>query len=347
MRQLIKPDKLMIGDTVATVSSSLGVAGDADMLWRYNVGVQRLESLFGLRVKAMENTLKGTAFVYANPKLRAEDFTSAFADSEVKGIISCIGGDDSIRMLEYIDYEVIRATPKIFIGYSDTTISHFICLKAGITSYYGACVLNDFAENGGMFDYTIDSINKTLFSGEVIGDISPSDQWTAAKVKWSDERIKNKRRKTQRNNGYDLLQGSGRVTGRLIGGCVESLYQIVGTAIFPNADEFDDSILFLEVCGNTHACLLVVTDFMRVLGAKGILKRSKGILIGKPTIEKIYKPINDIIIAVLKEYGREDMPVLANCSFGHASPRMVVPYGVLASIDCDESKWSILESGVN
>ena len=62
----------------------------------------------------------------------------AFLDPSVKGIFSAIGGNDSVRILPYIDYDVIKNHPKIFMGYSDTTVSHFVMNKAGVVSYYEA-----------------------------------------------------------------------------------------------------------------------------------------------------------------------------------------------------------------
>lgn len=95
----------------------------------------------------MPNSLKGEDHLYNNPQARADDLMTAFKDDSIKAIIANIGGDDSIRLLPYIDFDVIRENPKIFMGYSDTTISHLFCLKAGITSYYGPAILTDFAEN--------------------------------------------------------------------------------------------------------------------------------------------------------------------------------------------------------
>lgn len=161
MLNLIKPKMLKPGNKVATVSLSWGGAGDEEILWRYKQGKERLENVFGLKVVEMAHTLKGTDYVYNHPEKRAEDLMNAFLDESIKGIISCIGGNDSIRMLPYIDFNIIRENPKVFIGYSDTTISHFICLKAGLSSIYGPSVLMDFAENVKMPDYTISSIKKT------------------------------------------------------------------------------------------------------------------------------------------------------------------------------------------
>lgn len=129
---LIKPVRLSRGDKVATISLSWGGAGDSDILWRYNVGKKRLEKEFGLEVVEMPHTLSGTDYIYNNPEKRAEDLMAAFKDKSIKAIFSCIGGDESVRLLPYIKFDVIRDNPKIFIGYSDTTVTHMICLKAGI-----------------------------------------------------------------------------------------------------------------------------------------------------------------------------------------------------------------------
>lgn len=95
----------------------------------------------------MENTLKGSEYLYNHPEKRAHDFMDAFVNPSVKAIFSCIGGDESVRMLPYIDFDIIRNNPKILIGYSDTTISHLMCLKAGVSSFYGPSLLAELAEN--------------------------------------------------------------------------------------------------------------------------------------------------------------------------------------------------------
>jgi muramoyltetrapeptide carboxypeptidase LdcA involved in peptidoglycan recycling len=78
----------------------------------------------------MDHTRKSAEYVYQNPEKRAQDLMEAFLDPSIDAIISTIGGDDSIRIVPYIDFEIIRNNPKIFLGYSDSTITHFICYKA-------------------------------------------------------------------------------------------------------------------------------------------------------------------------------------------------------------------------
>ena len=107
MKPLQKPARLRPGDTVAAVSLSWGGAGDAELLWRYELGKQRIRELLGLTVVEMPHTLAGSEFLYRHPEARARDLMQAFSDSRIKGIFSCIGGDDSIRLLPFIDFDVI------------------------------------------------------------------------------------------------------------------------------------------------------------------------------------------------------------------------------------------------
>lgn len=342
--KLIKPERLKPGDTVASVSLSWGGAGDPEINWRYLLGKKRLEDIFGLKVVEMSTTLKGSEYVYSHPEERAKDLMDAFKDPEIRGIFSCIGGDDSIRMLPYIDYESIRKNPKVFIGYSDTTITHLICHKAGISSFYGASILAEMAENVEMHQYTVDWIKKCIFENDVIGRIKHSELWTSERLPWEEGNMDIKR-KLLPNNGYELLQGEGTVVGRLLGGCVEVLEMAKGTEVWPDLETFNSSILFLETSEDMPRPENLLYA-LRNYAAQGILKRINGMIFGKPYHNKYYDEYKEVIIKALKEYSLESLPVLYNLSFGHTSPMIVLPYGALAEIDCTQSTFSILEAGV-
>jgi len=342
--KLIKPERLKPGDTVASVSLSWGGAGDPEINWRYLLGKKRLEDIFGLKVVEMSTTLKGSEYVYSHPEERAKDLMDAFKDPEIRGIFSCIGGDDSIRMLPYIDYELIRENPKVFIGYSDTTITHLICHKAGISSFYGASILAEMAENVEMHQYTVDWIKKCIFENDVIGRIKHSELWTSERLPWEEGNMDIKR-KMLPNNGYELLQGEGTVVGRLLGGCVEVLEMAKGTEVWPDMETFNSSILFLETSEDMPRPENLLYA-LRNYAAQGILKRINGMIFGKPYHNKYYDEYKEVIRKALKEYSLESLPVLYNLSFGHTSPMIVLPYGALAEIDCTQSTFSILEAGV-
>ncbi|WP_188456286.1 S66 family peptidase [Virgibacillus oceani] len=341
---LIKPQKLQRGDRVATVSPSWGGAGDPEIRWRYEQGVQRLKEIFGLEVVPMPNSLKGTEFTYENPRARAWDLMTAFRDKNIKGIFANIGGDDSIRLLPFIDFDVIRDNPKIFMGYSDVTVSHLFCHKAGISSFYGPAILTDFAENMDMDPYTIEMIERTLFSSEVIGEIKPALKWTSEFLEWV-ESNKHTRRTMQPNTGYELLQGSGVAQGRLIGGCIDVLEFAKGTPLWPKSEYWKDGILFFETSEDQPAPEFI-RYWLRNYAAQGILHQVNGIIFGKPIHEKYYEEYKEEILNIMKEYSLENLPILYNLNFGHTEPKIILPYGALSKIDCEKVKFHILESGV-
>ena len=122
----LRPPRLRAGDTVAAVTLSWG--GPGAYPHRYAAGKRQFEVEFGCHVVETRHALYDPAWIAANPQARADDLMEALADGSIRAIISTIGGDDSIRVLPYIDLNVLRAYPKIFMGYSDTTVIHFAFL---------------------------------------------------------------------------------------------------------------------------------------------------------------------------------------------------------------------------
>lgn len=341
---LLKPKLLKRGDKVATISLSWGGAGE--LLARYEQGKQQLQTVFGLEVVETRHALKSAEWLYENPQARAEDLMEAFADTSIKAIISNIGGEDSSRILRYVDIDVIKQNPKIFLGFSDSTITHFVCLKAGLTSFYGTSLLVGFAENGGIHAYQIADIKRTLFSLNPIGQVQPNaDGWTSEELDWSDLSLQNTKRKLVSNPGWNFLQGQQKVQGRLLGGCIEAMESLKGTAFWPEHDRWTNTILFFETSED-----MPKPDYfrwwLRNYAEQGILKRAKGIIVGRPYHNEYVKEYNEEIVKVLKEEGLTTMPVITEMDFGHTCPTFTIPYGVTAEIDCLNKTFSLLENGV-
>lgn len=211
---MIKPKKLKKGDKVAIVSLSSGLAGEEMFIHRYELGKKRLEKL-GFNVVTMKNALKGIEYLYNHPEKRAEDFMDAILDKNIKGIICNIGGDDTIRLLPYIDFKAIANNPKVFMGYSDTTINHFMMEKAGVVSYYGPAVMTDFAENNNMHTYTLKYINEVLLENREDIVIKSSDKLTSEYLDWAIEENDNISRKiNEEKYGYEVIQGKRNIYWR-------------------------------------------------------------------------------------------------------------------------------------
>ena len=344
----IKSPKLQPGDKVATVSLSWGGAGKIPH--RYQVGKQQLQDEFELQVVEMPHTLADPDWIYRNPQARAEDLMLAFSDPEIKGIISTIGGDDSIRILPFLDLDVIRNNPKVFLGYSDTTITHMACFQAGLVSFYGPAIMSGFAENGGLFPYLADSVYRTMFSSEPIGIVLPNMAgWTVERLEWADPDNQNTRRKLNPSTGWCYLQGQGIHRGHLLGGCFEVLDWLRGTEFWPTPDQWEHTMLFLETSEDAPTPEMVKFG-LRTYAALGILEKLSGILFGRPggqvPPEKFFEYDQVLLKVVRDEAGLDELPIITNMDFGHTDPMMTLPYGVQAEIDCDQQQFRIIENAV-
>lgn len=349
MQQLILPKKLSPGDKVAVISASWGAPGAYP--YRYEVGKQRLESVFGLKVIEMPHALKDPDWIYRNPKARAEDLMQAFSDPTIKAIFSSIGGDDAIRLLPYIDFEIIRKNPKIVLGYSDSTVLHFICLKAGIASFYGTAVMTGFAENVQMHDYTISAIKQSFFSTVKIGKIPEAcEGWTKEYLDWQRPSNQAIQRKLEPAIKWEFIGCTEKIVqGRLLGGCIEVLQFINATEIWPSLDVWNGCILFLETSEEGVAPLFL-KRFLRNLAAQGILAKIAGILFSKPggpnVMASQFNEYGKVILEVFDEYDLPPIPVVVNMDFGHSDPVWVMPYSCLAEINPIEKTVSLLEGMV-
>ncbi|WP_426443954.1 S66 family peptidase [Staphylococcus xylosus] len=341
---MLKPQKLNRGDTVAIVSLSSGIAGDDSIVWRTYQGIQRLQEIFGLKVKIMPHALKGSAFTQQHPELRASDLNEAIRDREVKAIISSIGGDDAIRIWPYVDCEALQSFPKIFSGYSDLTTVHMMFYKMGITSFYGPALLTDFAENVNMDSYTIKDIEKNWFNSQSIGEVRPAKYIRPYGLNWN---IENKAiaRPIVQQQGYILLQGRVNVTGHLIGGNLETLVDIKDSELFPQLNDFEQTILFLE----TSEDMPKPDEFREMLFQlfeKGVFHKVNGIIFGKPFNNVYYEQYKDEILTFFNEETLKHLPILYNLSFGHNEPKHILPYGFEAQINCETKQFFINENGV-
>lgn len=342
--KMIKPKRLKKGDKIAIVSLSWGGLGDKDLIHKYEIAKKRLEEDFGLEVVCMPHALSGSEFVAQNPALRAKDFMDAFMDDSVAAIFSAIGGDDTIRTLPYIDFDIIRTHPKIFMGYSDTTVNHLMMYKAGVVSFYGPSVMCEFGEYVKMFDYTKKAVQDILFEEWEAYEILPSPEWTDSQITWAEESINTPYVMRKDEHGYEVLNGRGKARGHLLGGCLDVFLMANGTEIWPELDAWHGAILFFETSEEKPA-----PDFLlwtlRNMAAQGILKVIRGIVVGKPKDETYYEEYKEVIKRVVaEEEGLTELPILYNINIGHAKPIGILPYGIEAEIDCDEKKFRLLES---
>ena len=345
---MIKPKRLRPGSCVAAVSLSWG--GPGAFPHRYAVGKRQFEEEFGVAVIETAHALHEPDWLARNPRARADDLMAAFANPDVDGIIATIGGDESIRLLPYLDPNVIRENPKVFLGYSDTTVTHCMCREAGMVSFYGPSFMAGFAENAGMFGYMVDSVRRTLFDAEPIGLLPPNESgWTVEQTDWADPSSQSLARKLNPCTGPVFHQQEGMAEGTLFGGCVEVLDWLRGTPVFPQAGSLDGAILALETSEEAPPPEML-RQFLRSLAAMGSLEPLAGILLGRPggQLDPALLPAyaDTLCRTAREEYGLVKLPIVSNVDFGHTDPMMVLPLGVRIRIDSDRRELSIPEAAV-
>jgi muramoyltetrapeptide carboxypeptidase LdcA involved in peptidoglycan recycling len=346
---LKKPKMLQRGDTLAAVTLSWG--GPSVFPHRYQAGKNQLEEAFGVRVIEMPHTLSSAEFLHKNPQARADDLMQAFSDPAINGIISTIGGDDSIRLLPYMDLDIITRHPKVFLGFSDTTVSHLMCFNAGVDSFYGPAIMAGFGENGGLLPYMRDSIARVLFSVDPIGEIPQNtDGWTVEMLDWANPVHQSQKRKLTPSTGWHFLQGEGQHSGHLMGGCIEVLDWLRGSPLWPGSAIWKGAVLFLETSEEAPAPQ-AVARILRAFAAAGVLKEISAVLFGRPggqvPLDQFAEYDRMLLEIIAGEAGRPDLPIVTGMDFGHTDPTMVLPYGCTCVVDCDQHTLTIPESAVS
>ena len=332
--------------TIEIVSLSSGVIGEAFASHELKIGVKRLEAM-GLRVKFSPHALKGIEYIKAHPEDRAADLIEAYSDPDVDMILCAIGGDDTYRLLPYLfeDNKLERAVnDKIFLGFSDTTINHLILHKLGVRTFYGQSFLADICElDTDMLPYSRRYFEELITTGR-IKEIRPSDVWYEERTAFDESRIGVPRIK-HKNSGYELIQGPAAFEGKILGGCIDSIYGIFNGErykdmpvlcekyhIFPDAEDWAGRILLLE-SSEEKPSPEKYRQALECLKARGVFKAVSGVLAGKPMDEAYAEEYKKMLISVVDD---PSLPILCNVNIGHATPRCIIPFGVNASVDAKE-----------
>ena len=208
------PDKPRPDDRVAVLSPSMGLPAVFPTV--YEQGLRRIREVFGL----VPVEYPTTRTMNAPLRERACDVHAAFADPTVKAIITSIGGEDQIKLLRYLDPELIGAHPKPFFGYSDNTNLHVFLWNLGIVSYHGGSVMVQLGRGGAMHPYTAASLRQALFErGEA--KISPAPEYTDEDLDWAESGTLTREPPMFTNPGWTWLNEGRIVEGIAWGGSLE------------------------------------------------------------------------------------------------------------------------------
>ncbi len=330
---------------VAIVSLSRGLLGESFVEFEKNIGLKRLEE-FGLNVRFMPHALAGLDYVEKHPEKRAADLLEALRDPEVDMILCAIGGDDTYRLLPYLfenDELQKAANDKVFLGFSDTTINHFMLHKVGMCTFYGQAFLPDLCELAtDMLPYTKRYFQELITTG-TIHEITPSDVWYEERTEFAPDKVGTSTA-SHPNQGFELLQGPAVFSGKILGGCIESMYDcfcgdryedMPGLCskyhLFPDEKDWEGRIILLETSEEKPEPALY-RQALECLKNAGVFNAVIGVLAGKPQDEVYADEYKRLLVEVIDN---PDLPILFNINVGHATPRCIVPFGVEATVDAN------------
>ena len=368
---MIRPKPLQKGDRIAVISLSSGILGEQWCAHQKELG-ERCLRRFGLEPVYTAHALSGTQYLAAHPEARAADLKAAFLDDSIRGIICAIGGMDTFRTLPFLMEdseftEAVRMHPKFFLGYSDSTCNHLMFQRLGLQTFYGQALLPDLAElSGDMLPYSTEQFESCFrpYHGRII---QPAPVWYDERKDFSAAAAGTMPVTHPEAHGWELLQGATQFEGALLGGCIESLGEMLLSdcaeyyaaelkaagctdtgifrqqgeitrkyGIFPHASEWKGKVLFAE---SSEVCVPPerLRQLLTALRDAGVFANINGILIGKPLDERYYREYK----AVWRESVNDPkLPILYNLNFGHAAPRAILPYG--AQVQADAEKQQIL-----
>ena len=329
--------------TIAIVSLSSGIIGESFIRYEVEIGLRRLRE-YGLNVRFMPYALKGLEEVKAHPEKRAEDLLEAFRDPNIDMILCAIGGDDTYRLLPYLfDHDELAQAvkEKIFLGFSDTTINHLMLHKVGLRTFYGQAFLPDICElSADMLPYTRKYFEELITAG-TIREITPSELWYEERKSFSQDQI-GLPLTAHPNQGFELLQGPPVFSGKILGGCIDSLYDFFNGDryadmpvlcrqyhLFPDAQDWKGRILLLE-SSEEKPSPEKYRQALEYLKETGIFDAVSGVLAGKPMDEAYAQEYKQLLTQVI---GKPDLPIVFNLNVGHAMPRCIIPFGVEATVD--------------
>lgn len=311
----IFPKSLELGATIG-----LATPGSSITQKQLDATVEKLEKM-GYKTLFSPSVLSEYGYFAGTDRERADELMALFTNKEVDAIMCVRGGYGSIRILDLLDYDQIKANPKILIGYSDiTALLTTINQRTGLVCFHGPLGVSDFNE------FTLKSFEKVL--------VDPNKNY-----KYPYQRDEN----TETNPEFDFytIQG-GTAEGELIGGNLSVLASLAGSAFVP---DFANKIVFIEeIEEDTYRTDRMLTQLVQATN----LKHAKGIVLGvfsecnindKPSLT-LMQALNDILKPL-------NIPVAYGFSFGHIKSNVTLPLGVHAKFNADRRVLKLTEKAVN
>jgi len=301
-----KPKRLRLGDTIGIVSTSSPAAPEA---------VGNMKTYFekrGFSVKVAPNALAKFGFMAGTNRQRADDFNLMLHDSDVRMIVTSMGGAGAVHLLPLIDYKAISSDPKIVTGLSNPVIIlNALTHVARVPTFHGP--------NGVEF-----GTGPLTRSCEENFWLMVSENLDVPYTFPVQDEMK-------------ILRGGQGAEGRLFGGHQRTIQPLIGTPYEPN---WEDSILFIEEINDE---LPRIDAMLAHFKLAGVFDSIKGLIVGSPaeSYEVEAETLEDIILRNCEQY---DFPIVSNVQVGHTDDKITVPIGCRVRLDTNKPSFELLES---
>lgn len=311
--RIIKPKKLLKGDVIGLIAPGSNV-DDPAILER---GVSYLEKL-GYRVELGINSDKSFGYLAGTDQQRIEDLHNMFKNKNVKAIICIRGGYGAFRLLDKIDYKLIKNNPKIFVGYSEITSLQMAMLhKTGLVTFAGPMIHPDFSNE--INPYTEEFFWRMITSTKIIGRLTFPEE----------------------NNLSSITKGKG--SGRIIGGNLAVFSAMIGTDYLP---ELNKKILVIEDIGELPYKIDRILNKMRI--AK-LFRQLNGLILGRFIDCYEHDPSKKTLTLgeVMEDYFRDlKIPILYTFPHGHINEKVTIPFGITVNMNATKGYVEYSESAV-
>ena len=309
---MLKPKPLKKGDTIGLVGVSGALQNPEE---RYPKMMEAIDAL-GYKVIVADSCREQYGYLSGSDASRARGLNQMFADDRVDAVVCMRGGYGVARMLDQVDYDIIRANPKIFLGYSDITALHTaIHEKVGMVTFHGPMPSTCWTK---FDDFTRESMLRALTSTEPLGELKNPEGMEPECVV------------------------PGVCEGTLVGGNLSLIASACGT---PYALDVEDKVLLLEDIGEK---IYRLDSMLTQLRQAGMFEKCAGVVLGGFTdctveYENYALVLEDIVRDIIVPAGK---PVLANMSIGHMDTKITVPLGVRCRLDATNGVLEITESAL-
>ena len=312
-----KPPRLRTGDTVGLIEP----AGFTDDEFDLQLVMDSVRAM-GLVPKPAPHLTARYGYLAGKDEARAADVNAMFADRDVRAVFAVRGGWGSARILPHLDWGVIRANPKLLIGFSDITALHMaIAAKAGFTTIHGPNAASSWGR------LSLDAFRNLAFEGGTPLYRTPEGD---------EDRL------VQRSGRIRTFR-SGKASGPLLGGNLTVLTSLIGTPYVP---VFDGGILFLEDIDEAE---YRIDRMLTQLALAGVLGRVAGVVFGHCTDCRARGPsyggftLSQVLQQHLEPLG---VPAFQGALIGHIPNQFSIPLGVRAEIDAVAGTIRLLDPAV-